>query len=66
MAACKGGPEPLSSFQTQSAVTEAFLLGCMAQRLPGERLEWDTAAMRVAGSEKANELVDPEYRGNRG
>jgi predicted dehydrogenase len=64
LAACKGGPEPLSSFQRQSAVTEAFLLGCLAQRLPGERLEWDTAAMRVTSSEKANQYVDPAYRGN--
>jgi predicted dehydrogenase len=64
VAGCKGGPAPLASFETQAAPTEAFLLGCMAQRLAGERLEWDTAQMRVTNLEKANRYVDPPYRGN--
>jgi hypothetical protein len=38
------------------------LLGCLAQRLPGERLQWDTAAMRVVNSERANRFVDPPWR----
>ncbi|MBI1791193.1 MAG: Gfo/Idh/MocA family oxidoreductase [Acidobacteria bacterium] len=63
VAACKGGPAAAADFASQSAVTEAFLLGCLAQRLPGERFEWDTAAMRVTNSEAANRLVDPSYRG---
>jgi len=63
LAACKGGPAPATAFGVQAPVTEAFLLGCMAQRLVGERLEWDTAAMRVTSSEAANRLVDPPYRG---
>ena len=40
-------------------MTEAFLLGCIAQRLPGELLEWDTEKMRITSSEKANEYVTP-------
>lgn len=63
VAACKGSPSGPSDFPAQSPVTEAFLLGCMAQRMPGQRLEWDSAAMRVTNSEKANQLVDPAYRG---
>jgi hypothetical protein len=43
-------------------VTEAFLLGCMAQRFAGQRLEWDTAKMRVTSFDRANQYVDPEYR----
>jgi len=62
LAACKGGPEPEASFASQQAPTEAFLLGCLAQRLPNERFEWDTAAMQVKNSEAANKLVDPPYR----
>jgi len=62
IAACKGGPAPLSSFELQSPVTEAFLLGALATRLPGERLEWDTANMRFTNSEQANAYVDPPYR----
>jgi len=62
IAACKGGAASLTNFEIQSPVTEAFLLGCMAQRLPGEKLLWDMAQMKVTNNEKANSLVDPPYR----
>jgi hypothetical protein len=62
LAAIKGGPASLTSFEVQSPVTEAFLLGCISQRLPGERLEWDTAAGRITSSEKANKYLDPTAR----
>ena len=64
IAACKGGPPSLTNFEIQSPVTEAFLLGCLAQRLPGERFEWDAANMRITNSEKANKYLDPPSRGN--
>jgi predicted dehydrogenase len=60
--ACKGGQAALTNFEIQAPVTEAFLLGCMAQRLPGEKLLWDTTQMKVTNNEKANGLVDPPYR----
>lgn len=63
VAACKGeGPAPLADFEIQSPVTEAFLLGCIAQRFPGQVIDWDTATMRITSSEKLNEHVDPPYR----
>ncbi len=62
IAACKGGPEPLASFRIQAPVTEAFLLGCLAQRLPGEKFLWDTAQMKITNNEKANAYLDPPYR----
>jgi predicted dehydrogenase len=63
MAAAKGGAAaPLANFEIQSPVTEAFLLGCIAQRFPGERIEWDTANMRITSSEKLNACVDPPGR----
>jgi predicted dehydrogenase len=62
LAACKGGPEPVANFANQAPVTEAFLLGCIAQRLPGTLLEWDTAAMRITSSEKGNSYVNPPCR----
>jgi predicted dehydrogenase len=62
LAACKGGPEPAANFASQAPVTEAFLLGCIAQRLPGTLLEWDTAAMRITSSSQANAYVDPPSR----
>jgi predicted dehydrogenase len=64
--ACKGGPKSLTDFETQTPVTEAFLLGCMAQRLPGEKLIWDAAQMKVSNHEKATALVDPPSRSGYG
>jgi predicted dehydrogenase len=60
--AIKGGPPSLTNFEVQAPVTEAFLLGCLAQRFPGERFEWDTAAGKVTNSEKANGYLDPPAR----
>jgi hypothetical protein len=60
--ACKGGPAPLANFEIQTPVTEAFLLGCLAQRLPGEKLVWDSAQMKVTNNEKAQAFIDPPYR----
>jgi predicted dehydrogenase len=62
IAACKGGPAPTANFESQSPVTEAFLLGCVAQRLPGELLVWDTEKCKITTSEKANAYVDPPAR----
>ena len=62
IAACKGGQPSLASFEAQAPVTEALLLGCLAQRLPGEKMLWDRASMKVTNSEKANAFVDPPYR----
>jgi predicted dehydrogenase len=63
IASIKGGPAPLADFEKQATPTEAFLLGCLAQQLPGERFEWDAANQRITNSEKANKLIDPAYRG---
>jgi len=62
IAACKGGPAPLASFETQAPVSEAFLLGCLTQRLPWQRFQWDTTAKRVTNNEAANKFIDPPYR----
>jgi predicted dehydrogenase len=66
IAACKGGPSPVADFASQVAPTESFLLGCLTQRVPNERFEWNTAAMRITNSHRANQLIDPAYRGNWG
>lgn len=62
IAACKGGPAPLANFELQSPVTEAFLLGCLAQRFPGPLIEWDTASLRITSPENLQSYVDPAYR----
>jgi predicted dehydrogenase len=61
--AIKGGAPSLTNFEAQAPVTEAFLLGCLAQRFPGERFEWDAAAGK-SNSEKANKYLDPAVRSN--
>jgi hypothetical protein len=63
LAACKGGaPRPSADFESQSPVTEALLLGCLAQRLPNQRFLWDSGNLRVTNSEAANGFVDPPCR----
>jgi hypothetical protein len=62
LAACKGGPAPRANFEAEAPVTEAFLLGCIAQHFAGQLIEWDTAAMRITNSEKLNAYVDPPAR----
>jgi len=64
LGACKGGPKPVASFEAQAAPTEAFLLGCLAQRKPGVKYTWDTAAMKVTNNESVNQYLDPPWRGN--
>lgn len=60
--ACKGGPTPKADVISQTPVTEALLLGCLAQRMPFEKHQWDTATQRVTTSAAATKLVDPPYR----
>ena len=43
-------------------LTEIALLGVIAIRLAGQKLEWDTTRMRFANSKKANQLLNPPYR----
>lgn len=60
--ACRGGPTTFSSFAQASRLTETCLLGCIAQRVPGKVLNWDTAGMRFVNSPEADALVKPTYR----
>ena len=63
LAACRGGAQGPANIPRQAPVSEAFLLGCLAQRLPGERYQWDREAMRIVNSEAAQRWVDPPWRG---
>jgi predicted dehydrogenase len=58
-----GKPELASSgFEIAARLTEAMLLGNIAVRFAGQRLEWDAAALRFTNSARATELVGKEYR----
>jgi predicted dehydrogenase len=62
VAACKGGPRPVSNFDYAGPLTEIVLLGVLALRAPGRRLEWDSANLRVKNAPELNRFVRPEYR----
>ncbi|MCH2181000.1 MAG: Gfo/Idh/MocA family oxidoreductase [Mariniblastus sp.] len=65
--ACMGQAKTSADFSYAGPLTEALLLGVVANRFPGKRLEWDAEAMQVTrcpgGSvELANQLLKTEYR----
>ena len=61
--ACKGGPRPVSNFDYAGPMTEIVLLGVLALRAPGTRLEWDSVNQRVKNAPELNQFVHAEYRG---
>ena len=59
--ACKGGPRTQSDFAYASVLTEALLVGLLAQRT-GRRIDWDAARMRARGLPEADRFIHPEFR----
>jgi hypothetical protein len=58
-----GKPELASSnFNYAGRLTEAMLLGNIAVRFAGQRLEWDAAQLRFTNSGPASALVRTAYR----
>ena len=51
-----------SNFDFAGRLTEAMLLGNIAVRFSGEKLEWNAAKLQFANSQKATALVSKEYR----
>jgi predicted dehydrogenase len=60
--ACKGGEPACSNFDYAGFLTEAVLMGNLAIRNPGERLNWDGPNMTVTNVAEANEYVRRQYR----
>ena len=59
--AVRGGPKPFSHIDHSVPLTEAVLLGCISQRVPG-KLVWDAAKGRFANNAEANALLVPYVR----
>ena len=59
--ACKDGSPASSTFAYGAALTEMVLLGVIAMRVPGEKLEWNSAKMEFNNA-TANQLVNPKCR----
>jgi hypothetical protein len=62
LAACKGGPKPMSNFAYSGPLTEIVLLGVLALRTPGQRIEWDSAGFKVTNAPELNKHLHVEYR----
>jgi predicted dehydrogenase len=62
VAACKGGAKPVSNFDYAGPLTEIVLLGVLALRAPGRRLEWDSTNQKVKNAAELNQFVRPDFR----
>lgn len=60
--ACKGGPRPVSNFDYAGPLTETALLGVLAMRSLGTRLEWDSENLKVKNAPELDQYVNPPYR----
>lgn len=60
--AIRQGRKAGSDFAYGGPLSELGMLGVIALRLPGVRLEWDAAQMRFTNSPEANALVNPPAR----
>jgi hypothetical protein len=61
VAACKGGPAPLSNFNHSGPAIELVLLGNVAS-LVGESLEFDPVACKITNNEEADSALCPKHR----
>jgi hypothetical protein len=61
VAACKGGPAPLSNFNHSGPAIELMLLGNVAS-LVGGPLEFDPVACKIVNNDEADRALRPEHR----
>jgi hypothetical protein len=59
---CLSGAQPSGGFDYGALLTEAVLLGNIAVRFPGQRLQWDSENLRFANLDQANRWVTRKYR----
>ena len=60
--ACRGMGTAVSNFSYSGPLTETVLLGVLAQRAPGRRLEWDGSKMKIRNAPELNQYVHKQYR----
>ena len=59
---CLSGQQPSDGFDYGGPLTEAVLLGNIAVRYRGTKLEWDAGAMKITNHDEANKWLRREYR----
>ena len=60
--ACLGLTKTESFFAQTGPMTEAILLGTVAIRIPGQKLEWNHRRMKVTNHAGANQFLQRKYR----
>jgi hypothetical protein len=60
--ACLGSDKASAGFDFSGPLTEAVLLGVLAARFPGQKLQWDAANLKVANLDEANRFIRRAYR----
>lgn len=60
--ACLGNGQTSADFSYAGPLTEALLLGVVANRFPDQTLQWDAENMQVTNLEEANALLRRPYR----
>jgi hypothetical protein len=60
--ACKGQGKTMSNFDYAGPLTETVLLGVLALRAPGARIEWDGPNLKVTNSPELNQHIHTAYR----
>jgi predicted dehydrogenase len=61
-AAIKGGPKSLANFDYAGLLAETVLLGNVALRAQGKKLEWDGSGLKFKNDSTANQYLKREYR----
>ena len=60
--ACLGKDKASANFDFAGPLTETVLLGVLAARFPGKKLQWDAANLKVTNLPEANQHVRSTYR----
>jgi len=60
--ACLGGEKTQSHFRQTGPMTEAILLGTVAIRVPGQKLDWDAKQMKIPNHPEAERYLRRSYR----
>lgn len=60
--ACLGTGKTSADFGYAGPLTEALLLGVVANRFPGQTLNWDAENLKVTNLDEANKLIKRNYR----
>ncbi len=60
--ACLGNGKTSMGFEHAGPLTEALLLGVVANRFPDQQLDWDANQLKITNYEPANSLLRRDYR----